>query len=366
MKVTPEMLGPKAGSEVVQAPEDREYMSYDLHRLAAFAEVDVDFKKARSPEYLLGLAKEHTQLLMNKIFALPSEPAEVGRLVQLPPPVFKLPREKPLPKPKEMTRWEKFALSKGIVNRKRSATVFDEETQTYKRRWGYDRANDHTKSGDWVIEHKGAFVPGQAADPWAELKKEKKERVEKNKRNQESNIRAVTGGKRKNIPGNLDLASLLGNQRPAKRNQQHKERKVLTHAEVALAVAQKSTNSMGKFDVKRRGEPELKAARIKRQDHVLARPDVARAQQASIMKKVLGKVKESEAIAVNRAAASVGADKVKKGEVVFSKNIEKRHKLREKMSTARKDGDAKRAQTAKARKDTTLKTQKRKARANSK
>lgn len=89
-----------------------------------------------------------------------------GRLVKLPDPTFRVPREKPLPnKEKVMTRrvvasprfqdcagwrasvsslsfahrrlrshrWEKFAEEKGIKKRKRSKMVYDEAQQEWRR-----------------------------------------------------------------------------------------------------------------------------------------------------------------------------------------------------------------------------------------
>lgn len=39
-------------------------------------------------------------------------------------------------------QWEKFAQQKGIVKRKRSKLMFDEAEQGFKRRFGYQRANE--------------------------------------------------------------------------------------------------------------------------------------------------------------------------------------------------------------------------------
>jgi regulator of ribosome biosynthesis len=58
-------------------------------------------------------------------------------------------REKPLPKAKPETRWERFAKAKGIQQTKRSRMVFDEAAQEYKPRFGYKRAND--VENDWLI-----------------------------------------------------------------------------------------------------------------------------------------------------------------------------------------------------------------------
>lgn len=82
------------------------------------------------------------QSLTAKLFALPSEPAPVGRIAQLPAPTTALPREKPLPKPRPPTKWEVFAQRKGIVKQKRSKLEWDENSKEWRRRYGYKKAGD--------------------------------------------------------------------------------------------------------------------------------------------------------------------------------------------------------------------------------
>ena len=95
-----------------------------------------------SPDAIKAIASRLTQCLINKVFSLPSTPLPDGKLVQLPDPVMRLPRAKPIPKPKPLTKWEKFAKEKGIVKKKRSKLAFDEATQDWKRIHGYGKAND--------------------------------------------------------------------------------------------------------------------------------------------------------------------------------------------------------------------------------
>ncbi len=66
-------------------------------------------------------------------------------MADLPDPITALPRAKPLPKPREPTKWELFAQRKGITKRKRSKEVWDEEAGEYKRRFGYKRAGDESE-----------------------------------------------------------------------------------------------------------------------------------------------------------------------------------------------------------------------------
>ena len=63
-------------------------------------------------------------------------------MAHLPKPSAPLPRAKPLPKPREPTKWEAFAQRKGIVKRKRGREVFDEEAGEYRRRHVYKRSGD--------------------------------------------------------------------------------------------------------------------------------------------------------------------------------------------------------------------------------
>lgn len=106
---------------------------------------------------LQSIGRDHVQMLINTLFTRPSKPIrnEVGRLVSLPEPTLILPREKPLPKPKPLTKWEKFAKTKGIQKRKRGRMVWDEERQGWAPRWGANRANDDSKM--WAME----AVPGE-------------------------------------------------------------------------------------------------------------------------------------------------------------------------------------------------------------
>jgi regulator of ribosome biosynthesis len=65
--------------------------------------------------FLQELARENTQLLINSIWGLPTERVEDVVVAKFPPPTFTLPREKPVPKPREPTKWEKYAKEKGAV-----------------------------------------------------------------------------------------------------------------------------------------------------------------------------------------------------------------------------------------------------------
>jgi len=58
----------------------------------------------------------------------------------LPKPVTVLPRSKPIPKPKALTKWEKYRMEKGInAKEKRSRMVYSEVANDWVPRWGKGR-----------------------------------------------------------------------------------------------------------------------------------------------------------------------------------------------------------------------------------
>lgn len=104
--------------------------------------------------YLESLTRDNAQLLFNGLYSLPQEESdEMGRIVTLPKPTTVIPREKPIPTDKPLTRWEKFAKVKGIRKEKRSAKVFDEASGEWKYRHGSKSANNDPMAG-WCEEVK--------------------------------------------------------------------------------------------------------------------------------------------------------------------------------------------------------------------
>jgi regulator of ribosome biosynthesis len=60
--------------------------------------------------------------------------------VALPKPVTVLPRARPIPKPKALTKWEKYRMEKGInAKEKRSRMVYSEIANDWVPRWGKGR-----------------------------------------------------------------------------------------------------------------------------------------------------------------------------------------------------------------------------------
>lgn len=152
-----------------EAAEDA--YEFDLGNLAAFNPHPLDaaaFQADRNAACQAEAARVF-QALAARLFQLESEPAPVGRLACLPEPTTVLPREKPLPKPREPTKWELFAQRKGIQKRKRSALEWDDVTQEWRRRHGYKRAagaNDlppvvEAGVGDQVWRRRGCHLQWQ-------------------------------------------------------------------------------------------------------------------------------------------------------------------------------------------------------------
>lgn len=82
--------------------------------------------RSKSNEYLKDLTRDNIQLLLNKVWELPTNRVEECIVAELPKPTYLIPRSQPVPKPKEPTRWEKFAKEKGIVKTKKSKLEWDE------------------------------------------------------------------------------------------------------------------------------------------------------------------------------------------------------------------------------------------------
>ncbi|KAJ1978437.1 Rhodanese- sulfurtransferase [Dimargaris cristalligena] len=189
-------------------------------------------------KYLRRITRDGAQLLINSIFSRPTRTTEDSVIAELPKPFLKLPREKHVPKPKPLTRWEKFAQTKGIQSTKRSQKVFDEATGEYLPRWGYRGVNDAEKQ--WLVEVKDGADPFQ--DQFQKLRDEKKERVNKNQRRHQRNLEESAAEQRS-----------ISNPRSMQKKDLQR----------TLVLSKSSTASMGKFDRQLVGEPKVKGVKRK-------------------------------------------------------------------------------------------------------
>ncbi|KAI1207999.1 ribosomal biogenesis regulatory protein [Annulohypoxylon truncatum] len=113
---------------------------------------------------LAATARDGAQALINQLLTtLPVSTTTSGVILSLPAPSTPLPREKPLPAPKEPTKWEQFAARKGIKpktreQRRAKASQYNEATGEWERTWGYDKggAKKRREEGavqqDWLVE----------------------------------------------------------------------------------------------------------------------------------------------------------------------------------------------------------------------
>merc|ERR1711928_99532 len=124
----------KIRSIQVDKPVDLEY---DVGNLLAYDINDIDVNQLRTEKesFLTNLARDNVQLLINRLFQLPTARVDNDLFVSLPPPTTRLPRAKPVPKAKQLTKWEKYAKEKGITKRKKDKLEWDEELNKWVPRY---------------------------------------------------------------------------------------------------------------------------------------------------------------------------------------------------------------------------------------
>ena len=257
-------------------------VTYDLYNLAAFNHAPL---KDSSEKFIKENTQYVTQLLVNKIFDCQVENTDEGPVAILPNESRTLPREKPVPQPKPLTKWEQFAASKGIQNKKKERMIWDEERQQYLPRYGYKRKKEGIEEYG-VVEIKNGQDPYE--DPFAKSKNEKKERIQKNLKAQAGNLKRTgrlesssltvirnnkrdadkgTRGKGKGRSGlsSISIDSYSAESVPGIPMDLHgEEKKGKAGLKRSLELAQRSTASLGRFNTKRQDEPDIKIKGLKR------------------------------------------------------------------------------------------------------
>uniref|UniRef100_A0A0R3RR11 Ribosome biogenesis regulatory protein n=1 Tax=Elaeophora elaphi TaxID=1147741 RepID=A0A0R3RR11_9BILA len=143
-----------------------------------------------SEEELLARIRDNAQFLFNKIWELERKRVDEAICAKLPTPLFRLPREKPLPSERQLTKWEQYAQQKGIRKKKKDRKIFDEQTQEWKARYGY-RSVKGNNAEDWLIEIPDNKDP--MVDYFAERQEAKREKVAKNEMQRLRNIARLKG-----------------------------------------------------------------------------------------------------------------------------------------------------------------------------
>eukprot|EP00948_MAST-09A_sp_MAST-9A-sp1_P002015 g2015.t1 len=292
-------------------------LEYDLGNLMGCDGHPLDVSRyAKDPSgYLDSLTRDNTQRLFNQIFALEIEHhSQAGPLAVLPEPTTIIPRQKPLPKPKVETKWEKYAKDKGIFNKKRSRMIWDEDSAEWKPRHGYKRGKDNTN--DWLIEYKAG--ENTSINKFEERKMEKKKRILNNKLAQMNNMERQYGRTRQNRIGAGALLSQksIGNSSTPNHSSNNKRNNRIKYGfgkegtSEALAKVQRSTASMGRFDKKLKNEKKMNSGG--RRQAKRSNVDFSREREKSVLASVLGQDGAGTRIFSN-AASSRGASETRDG-----------------------------------------------------
>jgi len=252
-------------------------------------------------------ARNAMQELFNQVFNQPAKQSEAGPVANLPRPKTSIPREKPLPKDKPSTRWEKFAKEKGIKKRKRERLIYDEETKDYLPRWGRNRANNPLD--DIVKADRPAEMQKYGAeDPFILEKMKKQERVQRQKKREDINRRRAVADDAKDLPATVDITT------NAPRRQKHS-------IEKALQLAQKSTASLGRFDKLHSDEPAIK----RKPKFAPLNPAEEHKHNLKMVERVLKKT-NADALDVDRAATLHIRDEQRKAATNNRNNGSKKRK----------------------------------------
>lgn len=144
---------------------------------------------------LQDMARDRAQHLVASLFALPTHKLDYsqggGRLAVLPVGTTVIPREKPPPKDKPSTKWEEFRKEKGLKKRKKDGKIYDEPSGKWLPAYGMKRRREE-RLQDWVREVPANYQPlEEGGDPFLDDKIRRRERVQKQKRQQDSNVKRM-------------------------------------------------------------------------------------------------------------------------------------------------------------------------------
>ena len=128
---------------------------------------------------LQAITRDNVQLLINKVWTLPTKCVEEVIVAELPKAKYVLPRSRKVPKPKALTKWEQFAKEKGIKKKKRDKAKlkWDDILQKWTPTYGFRRA-EADQQKEWLVECKEDGKPVE--DPFQAIKTAKNEKKAKN------------------------------------------------------------------------------------------------------------------------------------------------------------------------------------------
>ncbi|TDZ58352.1 Regulator of ribosome biosynthesis [Colletotrichum trifolii] len=172
--------------------------NFDLGLLLANDPNPLELDKSAIEDSLAATARDGAQALINQLLtACPLQSTSEGVLLTLPPPSTDLPREKPVPKAKEPTKWERFAAKRGIkpkTREQRKNLAFDEDSQEWRRKWGYKGMNKKGEN-DWLVEVDAEKELNRAEGTTirGDKRRERKEKIKRNERKMRKNQRDAVG-----------------------------------------------------------------------------------------------------------------------------------------------------------------------------
>ena len=209
-------------------------LELDLGNMLAIDNNQIDPAELNSPEKLLSLARDNAQLLLNAIWDLETIRVEDAVTAKFPPPSYILPREKPVPKPKVLTKWEKYAKEKGIdKKKKKDRLVWDDVVQKWVPQFGYKKAQAEADK-NWAIPVK--HNADSYEDPYEKLAEDKREKAAKNELQRLRNL-----ARAKNVKVPTSGVGPVGKETSSKALSQSDDLKN------AAEIVKSSNASMGKF-----------------------------------------------------------------------------------------------------------------------
>lgn len=139
-------------------------------------------------------ARDGAQALINQLLTTcPISSTPDGVTLSLPAPTTALPREKPLPTPKPLTKWQKFAAKKGIAPKTREQRrniTYDEEDGAYRPKWGFGAMNKKGEDAPIVeVDMKKEKEAKEGTSVRGEGRRERKENVRRNERRMRKNMK---------------------------------------------------------------------------------------------------------------------------------------------------------------------------------
>ncbi|KAF7846086.1 hypothetical protein BT93_L5275 [Corymbia citriodora subsp. variegata] len=147
---------------------------------------------------LSAAARDCAQALLNQLLStcpITKSDDSTSLKLSLPAPSTPLPREKPVPVEKPLTKWQEFAKKKGIKDKKKDTKlVFDEASGEWVPKWGYKGKNKEGEN-DWLVEvdEKKERKDGGEQDARRESREQRKKNVRLNERQAKKNAQRAVG-----------------------------------------------------------------------------------------------------------------------------------------------------------------------------